>query len=721
MDNVRRVCLTCKKEFDSNVIICPDDGGQLMPQSSDPLVGTLFADKYEILSVLGSGGMSVIYKARHHYMERICALKLLHPFLVADASMFQRFQYEAKAASNLSHPNVVATHDFGITGDGRAYLVMDYLEGEDLSTLLERQVFLTEPQAREIFRQTLAGLDHAHSKGVIHRDLKPSNLFLIPQEDSGVLVKLVDFGIAKMSAAAGGGQNLTQTGEVFGSPLYMSPEQCAGKTLDARSDLYSLGCLMYEALSGRRPLVGESALETMHMHLKETPLTLSQAAPKQKVSEELENAVMKCLLKRPDDRYASAAELYLELYKEPIPKAGTSHNLITDSSALLKIQVGAASLAHLTTSGTEAANRSTRFVDSLRLTKKQVIPVAASLLIGIIASMAGLYWCVAIWPGPENDRGTLVNRWIYTFWISRGEELARQGQFKEAGSAYDKAETVANTFGDNFGRKVNVLRAKLKLYGQANLPKQSEAVLKQMAEVNRDRALADCEAANTEIDRIAALYEKSKAATASGGSGSVLDRTVNTGYELALQLGTKIEGIIGVSRRLGSVQAYDDQEALLEKAGALYSQLAGNDDPQLADLKTELAYSHWQQDEISFIRPLLNEALTININCRKRDKGPASLIAEAQSWLRLGQFDRDRSNFADAERELNTALAYLKQFRKLDRSRDDSVHGYELLKETYNALADLMTQKKNTELAMAYRKEVVDMKKAKVDYHPEPE
>ena len=225
-----------------------------MPVMQDPLIGTVVADKYELLSVLGVGGMSTIYKARHKYMGRLTAVKLLHPYLTADPSMFQRFQYEAKAASNLNHPNVVGIHDFGITDGGTAYLVMDYLEGEDLSSILERESLLPEAQAREIFRQACAGLDHAHSKGVIHRDLKPSNLFLCPEDGGNFLVKLVDFGIAKITDnTSEKSQNLTRTGEVFGSPLYMSPEQCSGKPLDPRSDLYSFGCLMYEVLTGRRP------------------------------------------------------------------------------------------------------------------------------------------------------------------------------------------------------------------------------------------------------------------------------------------------------------------------------------------------------------------------------------------------------------------------------------------------------------------------------------
>lgn len=182
MDNNRKICLVCKKHFEGAQAAlenCPTDDSKLVQLMADPLVGTIFAEKYDILSVLGSGGMSIIYKAQHRYMERVVAIKLLHPFLVQDPLMLQRFQYEAKAASNLSHPNVVTTHDFGITGDGRAYLVMDYLEGEDLGKLLEREHVLPEAEALKIFQQTMCGLAHAHSKSVIHRDLKPSNIFLV--------------------------------------------------------------------------------------------------------------------------------------------------------------------------------------------------------------------------------------------------------------------------------------------------------------------------------------------------------------------------------------------------------------------------------------------------------------------------------------------------------------------------------------------------------------
>lgn len=711
MESFSKVCPTCKKEYSNEVVVCPDDNNQLAPLAKDALVGTVFADKYEILSVLGAGGMSVIYKARHKYMERICAVKLLHPFLLSDSSMFQRFQYEAKAASNLSHPNVVAMHDFGITDDGKAYLVMDYLEGEDLSTVLERDVFLTEPQAREIFRQALAGLDHAHSKGVIHRDLKPSNLFLIPQTDGSVLVKLVDFGIAKITDSSSAAQNLTRTGEVFGSPLYMSPEQCSGKSLDARSDIYSLGCLMYEALCGRRPLVGESALETMHMHIKDVPLTLSQAAPKLEVSHQLEDAVMKCLCKRPDDRFSSVAELYQEIYGEPLPKVPVAHSVGGTDSQIVIPAPASSTTAPSTKKTDEITDKSGLYLTPSD--KKKLLPIAVALAIFILALGASTYWVVFVWPGPETDRGTLINRWTYTFWVDRGDKLAKQQNFNDAFMAYDNAEQAADKFGDNFGRKVNVLRAKLKLASSMNQPKKTEQILRSLGQVNRNQALVDCELARKEIARIAALYEATLASKKGGSKTSV--------YELAMQMGTKIEAFIGISRRLAAVQAYDDQEDLLTRAAHLYSQLAGDDDPQLADLKTELAYSHWQQDEVSQVRPLLAEALAIKIKVNERSKTQTSNIDEGEAWLRLGQFDRDRSKFDEAEKELSKALSILHEYKKLDKNNNNSVRAYKLLTEALNAMADYKAQTHKEAEAVALRDEVAVLKRVKLDYHPDIE
>ena len=378
--------------------------------------------------------------------------------------MFQRFQYEAKAASGLNHPNVVGIYDFGITDDGKAYLVMDYLEGEDLSTILDREDLLPEIQAREIFRQACAGLDHAHSKGVIHRDLKPSNLFLCPLEEGAFVVKLVDFGIAKISEAPGeAAQNLTRTGEVFGSPLYMSPEQCAGKPLDARSDLYSLGCLMYEVLTGRRPLVGDTAIDTMHKHLKETPLPFKKIAPTIVVSENLETAVLKCLAKSPKDRFESVADLYLDLFGEALPKSATMAARPSAPSVNLEVRSGASGASGViklpATGGEHTVNTNAHMAPTGNIPQKWKLSAGLMVLLSVLSVGAIGVWVVCFWEGPEFDRGHLIDHWQYIFHLNRGQDLIGQQHYPEAERELLQAQSVAEHFGDNYGRLMNVYRS----------------------------------------------------------------------------------------------------------------------------------------------------------------------------------------------------------------------------------------------------------------------
>jgi serine/threonine protein kinase len=293
----------------------------LTPVSQDVLIGTTIAGRYQVLSFIGRGGMSVVYKARHNYMERIAAIKMLHAHLVSNQQSLKRFQQEAQAASCLAHPNVMGVHDFGITPQGQPYLVMDYLQGLSLSELIEKEGQLSPERTYSIFIQACDALSHAHQKGVIHRDLKPSNIMLLDGEDHPDFVKIVDFGIAKLlSQSEKQGQHLTQTGEVFGSPLYMSPEQCLADQLDARSDIYSLGCVIYETLTGKSPLSGASMLETMYMHLNEPPLPFRKVRPDLNLSEELETVVFRAMEKSPKDRQQSMAELRDEL--EAVRSAG---------------------------------------------------------------------------------------------------------------------------------------------------------------------------------------------------------------------------------------------------------------------------------------------------------------------------------------------------------------------------------------------------------------
>lgn len=282
----------------------------------DDWLGLIVGERWKLVERIGKGGMSVVYKAQHLTLGKSVAVKMLLPHLIhEDMVAVQRFIQEAKAASNLSHPNVITVHDQGTTPEGDAFIIMDFLDGESLADLIQVRGHLAADEACDIFFQTANGLHHAHSKGVIHRDLKPSNLMLV-QSDYHVGVKIVDFGIAKVTSNYETGNtknNLTKTGDVFGSPYYMSPEQCQGKRLDCRSDIYSMGCLMYETLQGDPPFVGENPLDSMYRHIhNEAPWLVKNNSP-DSLMKRLDEIIQKCLEKNPADRYQTAQDLAIDL------------------------------------------------------------------------------------------------------------------------------------------------------------------------------------------------------------------------------------------------------------------------------------------------------------------------------------------------------------------------------------------------------------------------
>jgi serine/threonine-protein kinase len=307
----KKYCPVCGKAYGAEEKVCPDDGSVLAVQ--DPLVGTILADRYKVLSVLGRGGMSIVYKARHTLMDRIVAIKLLHVSLVSDPASLTRFQREAKAVSALNHPNVIFVYDFGVAENGLPFLVMDYLEGQSLGDVLKDQGRILINRGASIFVQSCEALQHAHAKGVVHRDLKPSNIMLVNNDGNADYVKIVDFGIAKLLNPGEESQKLTQTGEVVGSPLYMSPEQLMGRALDARSDIYSMGCVMYETLAGKPPFIGDNIIDTMRKHLDEMPMPLRQVRSDINIPDELEAVIFKALAKIPEQRQDTMADLTREL------------------------------------------------------------------------------------------------------------------------------------------------------------------------------------------------------------------------------------------------------------------------------------------------------------------------------------------------------------------------------------------------------------------------
>ncbi len=305
--NDKRICPNCGLKLSTDIAICPNDGTVLVNNAD--LDGKL-SNQYEFLSEIGSGGMGVIYKSRHIALNQIVAIKMLHTSRLDEISI-RRFQQEAKAVTALDHPSIVRVRDFGVTESGQPHMVLDFIEGDTLSKAIEKTAALSITDSLEIFIQVCDALEHAHVRGVLHRDLKPSNIMLVPRLSGPPLVKIVDFGIAKINDPEheSAVMNLTQTGEIFGSPLYMSPEQASGTKLDKRSDIYSFGCVMYETLTGAPPFVGGSSIETIFRQLNDEPPTLREGSLGKEFPDQIEEIVAKSLQKNPDERYQSMAEL----------------------------------------------------------------------------------------------------------------------------------------------------------------------------------------------------------------------------------------------------------------------------------------------------------------------------------------------------------------------------------------------------------------------------
>jgi serine/threonine protein kinase len=306
-------CPTCGTEYPDNAQFCPHDGATLVSVTAapdDPFIGQVLAGRYEVLSKLGEGGMGSVYAARHRTLGRVDAVKVLRPE-AADADAGRRFLREAKLAASINHPNAVVIHDFGQTESGVTFLAMEYIQGQSLTKLLQREGPFSPARVVNIIRQVAGALDVAHQLGVIHRDLKPDNIMVM----EGDRVKVVDFGIAK---AIGGQESvvpMTQVGLVVGTPHYMSPEQVMGSPLDARSDVYSLALVAYEMLTGARAFAGDSMQAQMVVRLSEPPRPMSVAAPQVTVPAVIEEVVRQALARQPAERPASAGAFAAELEK----------------------------------------------------------------------------------------------------------------------------------------------------------------------------------------------------------------------------------------------------------------------------------------------------------------------------------------------------------------------------------------------------------------------
>ena len=327
----------------------------------EALVGSTIHDRYEVESLLGAGGMGAVFKARHTGLQRGVAIKVLHPEIGRDEAVSKRFDREAHSASRLDHPNCVRISDFGTTDSGTKYLVMELLDGGDLDAQLDRPWSAIEAIAT--IEQVLRGLEHAHHVGIVHRDLKPENIFLTQDFRGEPVVKIVDFGIAKLLDERGS-EKLTRQGIVFGTPRYMSPEQAAGGKIDERSDLYAVGLILYQLVAGRPPFVSDDAGQLLRMQIMAPPPPLPDSVPPA-----LAKVIETLLEKSKMDRYASATEVLDALAQarptigvSPVPAPATSGSAwqpapapATSGATLLAATTPTAILAAAPSSGVSAA------------------------------------------------------------------------------------------------------------------------------------------------------------------------------------------------------------------------------------------------------------------------------------------------------------------------------------------------------------------------------
>jgi serine/threonine-protein kinase len=286
-------------------------GEQLAISGAQIPPGYLLDNKFEIVSQLGKGGMSAVYLARHRFMNRQVAVKVLLQGFAEDSETFERFRRESEAASKSQHPTVVAVHDFGVTPEGLPYMIMDYAKGLPLSRLIKAQS-LEFPIALEVIKQACEGIGHAHKQGVIHRDLKPGNI-MVDTEAKPVSVRIVDFGIAKLIKHNNEQSFLTQAGQVFGSPAYMAPEQLQGHALDTRVDIYAMACVIYEIFTGKPPFTGKSPIEIATKHVQVEPPPLPMGCVPEPARAPLSAVLARAMAKQPKDRYATMEEFWVAI------------------------------------------------------------------------------------------------------------------------------------------------------------------------------------------------------------------------------------------------------------------------------------------------------------------------------------------------------------------------------------------------------------------------
>ncbi len=370
----------------------------------DPLIGRVINDRFKINALIARGGMGKVYRAEQSPLGRVCAIKVLNPNYAGehDPEFHKRFFLEASIASKLTHPNTVTIFDYGRTEDDIYYMAMEYLEGHTLHRAIREASHFPEERAAHIARQICRALREAHSLGVIHRDLKPANIFLVEHGDETDFVKVLDFGLVKNVSGDGKGEDLTQTGLFMGSPKYMAPEQIRGDKVDARTDIYALGIIMYEMITGKVPFDRPNSVNILMAHVNEEAPALRQMNPNVNVSPAIEDTVARCMAKDPDQRFRSMDEVLASLKRVG---GGTMTATISGvGTGEYRSLSGSGSGPQVTTNGVSGANPA--FLSPTTTSDPGSIP--SPLSIPSDSPAAGASPLMSQPPGKSGSKGMLV-------------------------------------------------------------------------------------------------------------------------------------------------------------------------------------------------------------------------------------------------------------------------------------------------------------------------
>lgn len=615
------------------------------PKGSDPLIGTLFADRYQIITRLDRGGTasSSLYKAKHTLMDRLVALKIL---TASDVPTLKRFQLEAKLVSSLSHQNIVTVFDFGVSSKGQPYLVMDYLEGSNLKEEIKKEKRLDLIRSTWIFCQACDALNYAHKRELIHRDLKPSNFMLVDEEQQDDVVKLVDFGIAKhLGIAPTESGQLTKPGQLLGDPAYMSPEQCTGKRLDARSDIYSLGCVMYETLTGKPPLLGNDILETIQKHISESPRSFASVDPQLiSIPEQLENIVFKCLRLDPDERYQSILELWtdLELFRNTLRPAKNATQTCIPAMKPDEISAGP-----LRTISVNKEVKEKRF-------PLQALIAVVSLIVAAI-SMAFFFYSreqTSTAPKKTADWKELNDK---------GEEEFNRAHYPAARRLFKEACTAAEEFDSEDPRYATSLNNLGNVYFKEDFYPEAERALKKALAMRQEifgktglpvadsmNDLAMVYFAEDEIQQAEPLLSKAMAI-----------RKASAGVD-SLEYADSLKAMAALYNKTGRI---DQAMKLLQTALSIRKEQLGASSSEVADAEISLAMDYQIKGDLNRARSLYKDAQAILVKTVGADH---PMVAD--SLVGLGSIAFLQNQFEQSERLFNQALKIRQQslgFRNL--------------------------------------------------------